>query len=31
VKIIENNVEQPEAMLKALAEFVTPMKAATQK
>ncbi|KAB0480213.1 tryptophan synthase subunit alpha [Vibrio chagasii] len=31
VKIIENNVEQPEAMLKALAEFVAPMKAATQK
>ncbi len=31
VKIIENNVEQPEAMLKALAEFVTPMKAGDTK
>ncbi len=31
VKIIESNIEKPEQMLKHLAEFVTPMKAATQK
>lgn len=31
VKIIESNVDDPDAMLSALAEFVTPMKAATQK
>lgn len=31
VKIIESNVEQPEQMLKQLADFVAPMKAATQK
>ena len=31
VKIIETYVEQPEQMLKELANFVIPMKAATQK
>ncbi|RJX69533.1 tryptophan synthase subunit alpha [Vibrio sinensis] len=31
VKIIENNLTQPEKMLGQLAQFVTPMKAATQK
>ncbi len=31
VKIIESNVAQPDEMLKALADFVKPMKAATQK
>ncbi|QIA63021.1 tryptophan synthase subunit alpha [Vibrio astriarenae] len=31
VKIIEANVEQPEAMLEALGNFVSAMKAATQK
>lgn len=31
VKIIENNVEQPEEMLKQLASFISSMKAATQK
>lgn len=31
VKIIENNLTQPEKMLEQLAQFVTPMKAATQK
>ncbi len=31
VKIIENNNVEPEEMLKTLAEFVAPMKAATQK
>ena len=31
VKIIEQNIEQPELMLEKLAEFITPMKTATQK
>lgn len=31
VKIIENNVEQPDEMLKQLASFISSMKAATQK
>lgn len=31
VKIIENNLNQPDVMLKALTEFVVKMKAATQK
>lgn len=31
VKIIENNIDKPDVMLKALTEFVTKMKVATQK
>ncbi|WP_369311057.1 tryptophan synthase subunit alpha [Providencia rettgeri] len=31
VKIIENNLDKPDVMLKALTEFVVKMKAATQK
>jgi tryptophan synthase alpha chain len=31
VKIIEQNVEQPQIMLDKLADFIAPMKAATQK
>lgn len=31
VKIIENNLDKPDVMLKALTEFVTKMKVATQK
>lgn len=31
VKIIESNIESPQDMLNQLANFVSPMKAATQK